>query len=467
MRATSLCFLAFFFSARFAATAFAFTAVAPLPVAPDIMVAADGSTEFRTIQSALESIPKNNRERRVILVRDGVYHEKVRIDAPFVTLRGESRAGTRIEFAQAADAFHKQNDSVGLAVVNITAPAHDFVLENLTVKNTHGVIGLHAFAVFGLADKTVIIDCDVLSQGADTLALWRGRNQNAEATAGTPGLEAGGRSYQARLNICGSVDFVCPRGWSYLADSTITQVNPNATAAIWHDGSKDPDMKFVLRGCRFDGPPNWILSRHHRDAQYFLIDCCFSERMRDMKPYRVIYPLEGNTPTDADLARNRELDPVNRWGERVYYFNCHRDGGDYAWHADNLAAAPGSPAASEITPRWTFAGTWDPERTDHPAVCMLQPTAGGFLLRFTEDVTVKGRPRLVLEHGAKADYVSGSGSASLQFSAAHPAAPLQLDFTDGAIVATEATATLRLASPHLPRADAPCVAKADRSHGDH
>ena len=65
---------------------------------PDITVAADGSGDFTTIQAAVASIPKDNRERMIILVKDGVYREKIRVDAPFVTLRGQSRKVTRIEF---------------------------------------------------------------------------------------------------------------------------------------------------------------------------------------------------------------------------------------------------------------------------------------------------------------------------------------------------------------------------------
>lgn len=85
------------------------------------------------------------------------------------------------------------------------------------MKNTHGVIGVHAFAVCGRADRTVIIDCDVLSQGNDTLSLWQGDS---------------GRYYHARLNVRGSVDFVCPRGWCYMTDCTLYEVNPGAEAAI-------------------------------------------------------------------------------------------------------------------------------------------------------------------------------------------------------------------------------------------
>lgn len=423
---------------------------APLSFPPDITVAADGSGDFNTIQAALESVPRDNTERRIIFIRDGLYAEKIRVDAPCITLRGESRTGTRIEFPQGMEEFSRNEDALGRAVVNLTASASDFVLENLTIKNTHGIIGPHAFAVFGVADRTVILDCDIFSQGADTLSLWRGRNENAAEVAGSPGSHDGGRYYHARLNVCGSVDFVCPRGWCYMTDSTITQVNPKATAAIWHDGSKNQDMKFVLRNCRFDGPPDWFLARHHADAQIYLLDCTFSATMRDHAPYRVIYPLNGLTPSEADIKRNKELDLINLWGERFYYFNSHRNSGDFPWHADNLASAPGSPAPAQITAAWTFAGTWDPERTAGPKVQRIEKQKETVQLIFSEHVTVKGRPRLKLQNGTFADYVSGSGSDMLVFSAATETEITSLDLQGGAIIATEAGATLRLADLTMP-----------------
>jgi len=74
------------------------TAQSTLPVAPDLVVAADGSGDFTSIHAAVQSISKDNRERRVILVKNGTYRERVRVTAASITLRGESRAGTRLEF---------------------------------------------------------------------------------------------------------------------------------------------------------------------------------------------------------------------------------------------------------------------------------------------------------------------------------------------------------------------------------
>src|SRR5262249_49809282 len=127
---------------------------------PDIIVAADGGGDFKTIQAAVENISKTNRERIVVFIKNGTYREKIRVDASFVTLRGESRQGTRIEFPQLNDDFTAKPDALGRAVINLNR-ADDFVLENLTAENTAGVIGPHAFTIYGTGDRTVIVDCDV------------------------------------------------------------------------------------------------------------------------------------------------------------------------------------------------------------------------------------------------------------------------------------------------------------------
>src|SRR5206468_2562334 len=105
----------------------------------------------------------------------------------------------------------------------------------------------------------------------------------------------------------------------------------------------------------------WNLARHHHDAQFYFLDCTFSQTMTDRPPFRVIYPLNGATPGEADIKRNKDLDKSNLWGERSYFWNCHRDGGDFAWHSNNLSAATNSPTPEQITAAWTFAGKWNPE----------------------------------------------------------------------------------------------------------
>ena len=90
------------------------------------------------------------------------------------------------------------------------------------------------------------------------------------------------------------------------------------------------------------GYKGFLLGRYHRDAQFYLINCRFDENMADKPIYRV--------PTNN----------VIQWGERIYYYNCHRAGGDYSWFADNLQNSKNHPAISEITIQWLFGNRWDP-----------------------------------------------------------------------------------------------------------
>lgn len=409
---------------------------------PDITVARDGSGQFTSIHDAVQSIPKGSRERKIILVRNGAYDEVVRVDAPYVTLRGQSRLGARLQSNRPADL---PRDALGQGVLNISATAHDFVLENMTVHNTVEAIGPHAFAIFGRADRTIIQHADILSLGADTLALWRsvkGADEAglSEGPGATPLTADGGRYYHTGLRVMGSVDFVCPRGWCYLSNSEIVQVNLATTAAFWHEGIRVEDKKFVIKGCSVDGPPGFYLARHHRDAQFYFVDCEFSTRMRDQPPYLVVYPLNGGAPTPEDLERNRQATLDGRWPERQFFHNSHRTGGDYSWMADNLSSAKGAPEPKDITARWTFDGTWDPESLDPPRVVEVRCETHGILLVFDKLVTVKGSPELKFTAGRLGRYIAGSGTNALLFeqAAASKARPSELYLGRGLITASEA-----------------------------
>ena len=400
---------------------------------PNIVVSVDGSGDFKTIQAAIASIPAINRERIVVFVKNGTYREKIRVDASFVTLRGQSRKGTRIEFSQLQDDFVAHPDDLGAAVINLNR-ANDFVLENLTVENTASNMLAHTFTVYGTGDRTVIVDCNVLSHGGDTVSLGPGKP---------------GRYYHARCNFSGSVDFACPRGWCYVTDCSFHAYAK--TAAVWHDGSFDPDMKFVLRNCRFDGATSFSLGRHHVDAQFYFLDCKFSAKMRDKPIRRVTFPLKGGPPTDADIQRNADLDKQNVWGERSYFYNCHRNGGDFDWFANNLSSASGSPKPREITAAWTFGGKWKPENESGPIIQQLRVIRGQIALVFSEPVTVKGKPRLRMRSSGVADYVSGSGTDTLLFGQPSDSDDQvrTVDLNGAAIIACEASATLRPADLSL------------------
>ena len=305
-----------------------------MPVAahpkPDIIVAADGTGSFTTVQAAVDSIPADNKKRKIILIKRGVYRARIKISTNDITLLGEDRAETRLEYAIIRDEWERARDPIGRAVVNIEASG--VTLQNLTMENTQDKLGSQGFVVHGTTlNRLIIRDCDLLSIGANTFS---------------PQNNSFGMYYVKNCFIQGAVDFIRVRGWCYMEDCSLFEVIQHA--AIWHNGSKNPDQKLVLRNCSFDGVEDFLLGRRHFDGQFYLIDCNFSEHMHDEYIFRQTYPFQPfrNSP--------------NLWGDRAYYWNCHRAGRDFHWHADNLRLAHGSPRPEDITPKWTFGGEWDP-----------------------------------------------------------------------------------------------------------
>lgn len=324
-----------------AAAVLVLLAAAPAPAAAaapaeraDLVVAQDGSSPFRTVQAAIDALPVDDATPRTILIRNGVYREKVYVTRRGLSLVGEDWEKTRIEFPELRRNWRASHpDDWGAAVINVGPQGSDLVIANLTVHNTYGGADGdhdHQFAIRSGADATriAILHARVLADGGDTLSLW-----NAPA----------GLTYYADSVFEGWVDFVCPRGWAYATNSRF--VSHSTTASIWHDGSKDRDQKFVVRHSRFEGVPRFQLGRNHRDGQFYLLDASFASTMADCP----LYPAEAPDP--------------RQWGPRYYYAGCTRDGPPFDWFADNLETAEGAPREEEITAAWTFGGRWDPEAT--------------------------------------------------------------------------------------------------------
>lgn len=312
-----------------------------------IVVSSDSKGDFNSIQAALNSLPDSAAQPTTIYIRKGVYKEKIYIEKHNVIFLGEDRDGTIITQSIARDEWRcRHNDDWGVATVNVDG--NDITFRNLTIVNNYGFEGTgnvivdcpsdtithqkkisrsgHQMALRTMrATRLKAINCHFKAFGGDTVSPW-----NVDA----------GLFYFKDCIMEGGVDFYCPRGWAYAENCEF--ISHTGVAAIWHDGSAHEDSKTVLKKCSFKGFDNFKLGRYHRDAQFYLIDCTFAANMANEAIYRV--------PTTNTIL----------WGNRVYYFNCHKKGGDYAWHADNLLSASGSPKASDINAAWVFKGRWNP-----------------------------------------------------------------------------------------------------------
>lgn len=114
-----------------------------------IVVAADGSGDFKSVQQAVDHVPENNSRPIVIQIKPGVYQEQVRVSSGkrFVTFRGEDARKTVI--THRLSALQAGNTRLAFAVyVN----ADDFRAENVTFENSYGT-GSQAVALFVDAER--------------------------------------------------------------------------------------------------------------------------------------------------------------------------------------------------------------------------------------------------------------------------------------------------------------------------
>ena len=135
-----------------------------------IIVAADGSGDFRTVQQAVDHVNDDNDHRIVIHIKPGVYSEQIRVSSGkrFLTFRGEDAEKTVLTYRLSA----QQAGNTRLAFSTFVN-ANDFRAENITFENSFGV-GSQAVALLVDADRAVFQNCRFLGW-QDTLFINGGR----------------------------------------------------------------------------------------------------------------------------------------------------------------------------------------------------------------------------------------------------------------------------------------------------
>ncbi|WP_448212942.1 pectinesterase family protein [Colwellia sp. MEBiC06753] len=289
---------------------------------------------YQTIQAAIDASSRFN--QAIILVEAGTYPEKLFITRNNLAIVGQSAENTIVRSSILRSTWRGSHpNDWGAAVVNINA--RDISLINLTVINDYGRnhnTDEHQFAVRGFeqSDRIITHNCKLIADGADTLSLW---NKH-------------GRYYHSHCYVEGYVDMVCPRGSALIEDSIF--FNKKQSATLWHDGELNADYKFVVNRSSFDGIDGFWLGRHHYDAQFYLLNSRFSERMADKPIFRKRYP---QTP---------ERERANLYGSR-YFFQGNEFPNNLTWLNDNFRLNDALASEQSSLASWVFDGQWQPSET--------------------------------------------------------------------------------------------------------
>jgi pectinesterase len=383
---------------------------------PDIVVAQDGTGDFRELQAAVDSVPAGNTERKVIFIKNGTYKEHIRIANSCLTLRGEDRHKTRIvwEINDPRNEPTGNADRKGTASFNLSN-ADDLVIENLTIDNP-AKLGGKPIVVYstGRGTRIVIQDAEITGLGGDTLSLW-----------------TRGMYYHRNIHVTGTYHFVGPRGTCYMSDSLIECLG-SVNNVLFNEGMEDERQKFVLQRCKIVSKVPIGLGSNFRDAAWYFVDCEFPDTL---KPTGSIFIAQSNP------AKPQPVSAMFKWAtDRVYFANAK--GPDYPWLKDNIDRSPAK-KASAVNAAWTFFGEWDPESTSAPAVAGVEQSADGVVVRFSEPVTVKGNPAIKFGDGTAGEYRSGSGSETLKFAGNAATGKWSLELRGGMILASRASAQPR------------------------
>ncbi|KAL8486192.1 hypothetical protein ACS0TY_023042 [Phlomoides rotata] len=125
---------------------------------PTIVVAKDGSGQFKTINDAVASLPQKSNDSIVIYVKAGLYEENVEMpkNVNNVMLVGDGPLKTRITgkkcFAKGVKTFFTATFGVN---------GEDFFAKDIAFENTAGALGHQAVALRVSADKAVFYNVHI------------------------------------------------------------------------------------------------------------------------------------------------------------------------------------------------------------------------------------------------------------------------------------------------------------------
>jgi PelA/Pel-15E family pectate lyase len=194
-----------------------------------IIVAADGSGDFTTVQQAVDHLPQSNNRRVVIQIRPGIYREQIRVGRGirYVTLRGEDPLKTILTYRISA----QQAGNTRLAF-STYVNADDFRAENLTFENSYGV-GSQAVAMFVDAERAEFRNCRFLGW-QDTLFV------------------NGAQHFFKDCYIEGHVDFIFGNA-AAVFENCIIHSKGNGYVAAHYRTSSEENTGFIFLRCRLTG----------------------------------------------------------------------------------------------------------------------------------------------------------------------------------------------------------------------
>lgn len=262
----------------------------------NLYVAADGSAQFTSVQSAIMAVPSGTRENPVIIhIAPGIYRELIYLqrEKRFFQLIGNHPTNTILSFNLHAGITNAEGKPIGtFKTPSTTIDADDFRAENLTFENSAGPVG-QALAIRVDGDRATFRNCRFLGW-QDTILLNRGRQ------------------YFEHCYIEGHVDFIFGAATAWFERCQIHALRDGYLTAA--STPADVPYGFVFNRCQITGAPGvkTFLGRPWRQfGSTIFLNTDMSEVVRPegwndwKKPHETIRYAEFNSTGAGASAANR------------------------------------------------------------------------------------------------------------------------------------------------------------------
>lgn len=237
------------------------------PSAKDhLVVAADGSGDFKTVQAAVDAVPSHNDKRVTIEIKPGTYKERLTIpkDKPMISFIGTDASKTILTFSNTHATPGPNGKELGTSKSASTfVYGDDFQAENVTFENDAGPVG-QAVAINLYGDRLVFRKCRFVGW-QDTLYT----NQK--------------REYYEDCYISGHVDYVFGAATAYFQNCELHCRRQGSITAA--STPKDSPYGYVFSHCKItsEAPPaSVILGRPWRP--YSSVTFLYTEMANCIKP---------------------------------------------------------------------------------------------------------------------------------------------------------------------------------------
>ncbi|XP_057770514.1 pectinesterase [Salvia miltiorrhiza] len=191
-------------------------------VTPNVVVAADGSGNYKTVAAAVAAAPEKSSKRYIIRIKAGVYRENVEVPKKKTNIMflGDGRSTTIITASKNVVDGSTTFNSATVAVVG-----EKFMARDITFQNTAGPSKHQAVALRVGSDLSAFYKCDVLAY-QDTLYVHSNRN------------------FFINCLIAGTVDFIFGNSASVLQDCDIHARRPGSGQKnmVTAHGRTDPNQ---------------------------------------------------------------------------------------------------------------------------------------------------------------------------------------------------------------------------------